>query len=56
MQRNSDENCPMCRKPVVMQADSDNIDETMAQFLKKYFPEDVKAKHEENIRLAGIGS
>ena len=55
MQRNNDEHCPMCREPVVMQADSDNIDETMAKFLKKYLPEDVKAKHEENIRLAGIG-
>ncbi|KAI9685868.1 MAG: hypothetical protein M1822_004146 [Bathelium mastoideum] len=41
-------------EPVLMEADSDNVDETMAKFLKKYFPEEVKAKHEENIRLAGI--
>ena len=45
----------MCRDPVVMQADSDNIDETMAKFLKKYFPDEVRAKHEENVRSAGIG-
>ncbi|KAF2234212.1 RING-14 protein [Viridothelium virens] len=54
MQRNHDDHCPMCREPVVMQADSDNIDETMAKFLKKYFPEEVKAKHEDNVRQAGI--
>ena len=55
MQRNHDDHCPMCRDPVVMQADSDNIDETMAKFLKKYFPEEVQAKQVDNIKQAGIG-
>ncbi|KAI9712357.1 MAG: hypothetical protein M1820_001570 [Bogoriella megaspora] len=54
MQRNKDDHCPMCREKAVLAADSDNIDQTMMAFLKRWFPSEVKAKHEENVRAAGV--
>ncbi|KAI9670110.1 MAG: hypothetical protein M1829_004838 [Trizodia sp. TS-e1964] len=42
------------REAVVMEADSGNIDHALANFLKKYFPAEVKAKQKDNLRLAGI--
>lgn len=36
-----------------MEADSDNLDDSMARFLKKYFPEEVKRKQKDNERAAG---
>ncbi|KAF2096365.1 RING-14 protein-like protein [Rhizodiscina lignyota] len=53
MQRDKQDHCPLCRKKVVMEADSDNLDDSMSRFLKKYFPEEVKKKQKENERAAG---
>lgn len=54
MQRNEQEYCPLCRDKSVMLADSDSIDDKMAKHLKKYFPDEVKAKQKDNERAAGI--
>jgi len=48
MQRERKNKCPLCRTEAVMQADSLNLDPAMAEFLKKYFPAEVKAKQKEN--------
>ena len=48
MQRERKDKCPLCRTGVVMQADSMNLDPALAEFLKKYFPVEVKAKQREN--------
>lgn len=48
MQREGKDKCPLCREEVVMQADSQNLDPSLAEFLKKYFPEEVRAKQREN--------
>src|SRR6266480_482753 len=48
MQRERKDKCPLCRTGVVMQADSMNLDPALAEFLKKYFPAEVKAKQREN--------
>jgi E3 ubiquitin-protein ligase BAH len=61
LQRQQRDMCALCRKPVVMDADSSkspssryntnradnhiaNIDPGMTEFLKRYFPEEVKEK------------
>lgn len=54
MQRNEQQFCPLCRDKSVMLADSDSIDEKMAKHLKKYFPDEVKAKQKDNERAAGV--
>ena len=38
----------------MLQADIDNIDVAMSNFLKSYFPAEVKAKQRHNEQLAGI--
>jgi len=54
MQRDLKNMCPLCRAKVVMDADSDNLDDSMAKFLKKYFPEEVKRKQRDNERARGV--
>jgi E3 ubiquitin-protein ligase BAH len=54
MQREKKDHCPLCRGEVVMEADSGNIDISLANFLVKFFPEEVKAKQKDNERLAGV--
>ena len=48
MQRERKDKCPLCRTEVVMQANSINLDPALTEFLKKYFPAEVKAKQKEN--------
>ncbi|GME22042.1 Zinc finger RING-type protein [Neofusicoccum parvum] len=54
LQRAKENHCPLCRGDVVMEADSQNLDPALANFLRKYFPEEVKAKQKENERAAGV--
>ncbi|KAF1946582.1 RING-14 protein-like protein [Clathrospora elynae] len=54
MQNNRQHNCPFCREKTVLDANSDNLDTEQAVFLKKWFPEEVKAKQQYNEYLAGI--
>lgn len=46
--------CPLCRENVVMEADQDNIDESLVIFLKKYFPKEVKLKQIADETVNGI--
>jgi E3 ubiquitin-protein ligase BAH len=54
MQTKKQENCPLCRKKTVGMADSDNLDNELATFLKRWFPDEVKAKQKYNELQAGI--
>ncbi|KAE9969086.1 hypothetical protein EG328_007106 [Venturia inaequalis] len=53
LQRQGEGRCPLCREDgAVMMADSRYIDPNLIAFLKKYFPDEVKAKQRLNERLA----
>lgn len=54
MQRANQDNCPLCREPVVMQASSDNMDEKLMSFLKENFKDEIKSKQRENEHAAGV--
>ncbi|XPS68292.1 RING-type E3 ubiquitin transferase [Ascochyta lentis] len=54
MQNNKQHNCPYCRAKTVFDANSDNLDNELAVFLKKWFPDEVKAKQRYNEHMAGI--
>ncbi|KAJ4984767.1 ring-14 protein [Stagonosporopsis vannaccii] len=54
MQNNKQHNCPFCRAKTVYDANSDNLDAELAAFLKKWFPDEVKAKQRYNEHMAGI--
>jgi|SRR5271156_4562386 len=54
LQRQKKPHCPICRRDVVMEADSGNIDEKLLAFLKLYFPREVKAKQLENEKALGL--
>ncbi|KAL8810124.1 MAG: hypothetical protein Q9223_003789 [Gallowayella weberi] len=54
MQRSRQTHCPLCRGDVVMQADSVNLDLALMNFLKTFFPVEVKQKQKENERDSGI--
>ncbi|KAI9788648.1 MAG: hypothetical protein M1816_006794 [Peltula sp. TS41687] len=54
MQRARDTHCPLCRGSVVMEADSSNLDPALMNFLKTYFPKEVKVKQKENERALAI--
>ena len=71
MQRANEDHCPLCRGPVVMQADSSkqsilfqlfgdvdkipaNLDPALTNFLKTFFPLEVKIKQKENERDSGL--
>ncbi|OSS46479.1 hypothetical protein B5807_08599 [Epicoccum nigrum] len=54
MQNNKQHNCPFCRARSVFDANSDNLDQELAAFLKKWFPDEVKAKQRYNEHMAGI--
>lgn len=54
MQRAREDHCPLCRGAVIMEADSTNLDPALVNFLKRYFPDEVKAKQRENERAAGV--
>ncbi|BFZ59145.1 hypothetical protein YB2330_000149 [Saitoella coloradoensis] len=48
LQREKKKQCPICRRDVVMLADSSNIDSSLLNFLKLYFPIEAKLKQIEN--------
>jgi len=70
MQTNKQHKCPLCREETVGDANSgmpifaihegpadkvsDNLDIQLAEFLKKWFPDEVKAKQKQNVIQAGI--
>ncbi|KAJ4365669.1 hypothetical protein N0V83_008289 [Neocucurbitaria cava] len=54
MQNKKQHNCPFCREPTVFKANSDNLDEELAAFLKKWFPDEVKTKQRYNELMAGV--
>lgn len=54
MQRNKEGHCPLCREESVLEATSDNLDVRLMSFLEAKFPIEVKIKHRENLRAAGI--
>ncbi|KAJ8106279.1 hypothetical protein OPT61_g9644 [Boeremia exigua] len=54
MQNNKQHNCPFCRAKTVYDANSDNLDHALAAYLKKWFPDEVKAKQRYNEHMAGI--
>ncbi|KAL8735665.1 MAG: hypothetical protein Q9166_000834 [cf. Caloplaca sp. 2 TL-2023] len=54
MQRSRQTHCPLCRGDVVMQADSANLDLALMNFLKTFFPREVKQKQKDNERNSAI--
>ncbi|KAJ4348465.1 uncharacterized protein N0V89_009840 [Didymosphaeria variabile] len=54
MQNNKQDRCPLCREQTVANANSDNLDEELAQYLKKWFPDEVKEKQRYNELMAGV--
>ncbi|KAF2648601.1 RING-14 protein-like protein [Lophiostoma macrostomum CBS 122681] len=54
MQTNKQHLCPLCRQRSVVDANSDNLDLELADFLKKWFPDEVKAKQKHNELMAGV--
>ncbi|KAK2757843.1 hypothetical protein FQN54_004249 [Arachnomyces sp. PD_36] len=54
MQRARQDHCPLCRRGVVMEACSDNLDNELIDFLKTTFPKETKAKQKDNERAAGF--
>ncbi|KAF2835928.1 hypothetical protein M501DRAFT_940843 [Patellaria atrata CBS 101060] len=52
MQRARENHCPLCRGEVVMQADSRNLDQDLIEYMKKWFPKEVRSKQHENERAA----
>ncbi|KAF2260002.1 RING-14 protein-like protein [Lojkania enalia] len=54
MQTNKQDNCPLCRERTVVDANSENLDLELADFLKKWFPDEVKAKQKYNELMAGV--
>lgn len=42
------------KKTVLISFDVDNLDQELAAFLKKWFPDEVKAKQRYNEHMAGI--
>nr|XP_019045049.1 hypothetical protein I302_06965 [Kwoniella bestiolae CBS 10118]OCF23979.1 hypothetical protein I302_06965 [Kwoniella bestiolae CBS 10118] len=48
MQRAGKEECPLCRSKVILLADKNSLDLTVMNFMKSWFPKEVKAKQKEN--------
>ncbi|WWC71252.1 uncharacterized protein I206_105205 [Kwoniella pini CBS 10737] len=48
MQRSGKEECPLCRGKVVLLADKNSLDLTVMNFMKSWFPKEVKLKQKEN--------
>lgn len=54
MQRAEQDHCPLCREPTVLEASDLNLDKKLQNFLKANFPNEVKAKQQENEFAAGV--
>ncbi|KAH3668402.1 hypothetical protein OGAPHI_002156 [Ogataea philodendri] len=50
LQRKDEDKCPLCRQAVVLHADERNLDYARMEYLKLYFPREVKEKQTENER------
>lgn len=48
LRRKGEDKCPLCRKNVVMKADSGNLDVSLMEYMKVYFPKEVKEKEIQN--------
>lgn len=48
LQREKKRLCPMCRSDVVLDADATNMDASLLNFLKAYFPKEAREKQKEN--------
>ncbi|WWC90391.1 uncharacterized protein L201_005325 [Kwoniella dendrophila CBS 6074] len=48
MQKDGKEECPLCRSKVVLLADKNSLDLTVMNFMKSWFPKEVKLKQKEN--------
>ncbi|WVQ79771.1 hypothetical protein IAT38_001871 [Cryptococcus sp. DSM 104549] len=48
MQKAGKAECPLCRSKVVLLADKSSLDMTVMNFMKEWFPKEVKAKQKEN--------
>ncbi|KAG1437314.1 hypothetical protein G6F56_013167 [Rhizopus delemar] len=47
--------CPLCRHPTaVSEATANNLDESLQNFLKLYFPREIKDKKRDNEREQAI--
>lgn len=54
-QKNGMRSCPMCRHPTaVKNATALNLDEGLQNFLKMYFPQEIKEKKRDNEREQAI--
>lgn len=47
LQRDHKNDCPVCRAPVVLQADSSNVDWERLEFMERHFPKQAKQKFRE---------
>ncbi|KAF2705593.1 hypothetical protein K504DRAFT_92894 [Pleomassaria siparia CBS 279.74] len=54
MQTNKQHRCPLCRELTVVDANAGNLDLELAEFLKRWFPDEVKAKQKYNELMAGV--
>ncbi|KAH6606296.1 hypothetical protein Trco_005449 [Trichoderma cornu-damae] len=54
IQRRQEENCPLCRARVVLNASAENLDVELEKFMKKYFIKEVKEKQRDNEIERGI--
>ncbi|RMZ84317.1 hypothetical protein DV738_g695, partial [Chaetothyriales sp. CBS 135597] len=54
MQREKQNECPLCRAPVVLAADSDAVDYDLKHFLERNFKAEVKQKQKENEHASAI--
>ena len=54
MQKEKQNECPLCRAPVVLTADSDNVDKYLKHFLENNFKAEVKEKQKENELAVAI--
>lgn len=53
MQRDQKDECPLCRKAVVLEATEENLDVDLKRFLKREFTREVDEKRRENELEAG---
>ncbi|TIA91023.1 hypothetical protein E3P81_02268 [Wallemia ichthyophaga] len=52
MQKRGQSDCPLCRAPVVMSANRNNLDQALVGFMELYFPKEVRAKAKANDKEA----
>ncbi|KZT52339.1 hypothetical protein CALCODRAFT_92070 [Calocera cornea HHB12733] len=53
MQKRGQDDCPLCRAPVVLKANRDNVDWALLRFMQEWFPEEAKAKDAANQKESG---